>query len=200
MTNPTHVRGTIKPLPPQAHLNEILKYDSETGKLFWRHISDEITSDHVERASGWSAQSRNSRLAGKEALTYSDRRGYKHGMIGGKSYQAHRIIWKMFYGEDPEIIDHINGRQGDNRISNLRSCTNAENSRNYKKITQSTSKYRGVSWVKRDQKWAARISDGNGMKISLGNHSCEIQAAMAYDAMARKVHGEFATLNFPEDS
>lgn len=46
--------------------------------------------------------------------------------------------------------------------------------------------------------WAARISDGNGGKVSLGNYQDEGAAARAYDAAALKMHGAFATLNFPE--
>lgn len=51
-----------------------------------------------------------------------------------------------------------------------------------------------------DQAWAARISDGNGGKISLGNHADEVSAALAYDRAARELHGEFAILSFPAEA
>lgn len=160
-----------KILPSQELLLERLNYDPETGKLY-----------------------RNT--DGKEAFTFTDRQGYRHGKINDVKYQAHRIIWKLVHGHDPIIIDHINGDQGDNRISNLRSCTIAENSRNYHKPGGS-SKYRGVCWT--NNTWVAGISNGKGGRLSLGSHKDEVEAAKAYDVAARRLHGDFAVLNFPNE-
>jgi len=44
----------------------------------------------------------------------------------------------------------------------------------------------------------ARISH-NGKRIFLGYFDDLEEAARAYDAAAIKLHGEFATLNFPEE-
>lgn len=186
-----------KPLPSQEALRQLLRYDPETGLLFWRERTPDMFSDVDPRGSTWAANQWNSRNAGKEAFTFADRRGYRHGKVGGTLYQAHRVIWKVVHGVDPDQIDHINGNPCDNRIENLRACTVAENSRNYRKPAGS-SQYRGVSWVKRDKAWAARISSGNGGKRSLGNFKDEIEAAKAYDRAAREMHGEFAVLNFPD--
>jgi hypothetical protein len=46
-------------------------------------------------------------------------------------------------------------------------------------------------------RWRARIRV-NGKRISLGLFKDEIEAAKAYDRAARKYHGEFASLNFPD--
>ena len=188
-----------KPLPPQWVLRQLLRFEPETGKLFWLPRAANQMTVTDPRGPEWAANQWNSRNAGREAFTASDRRGYRHGNIGGIKYQAHRVIWKLAHGTDPETIDHINGQQGDNRLDNLRNCTVAENSRNYSKPEGGSSRFRGVAWVKRDQKWAARISDGKGGKRSLGNHTSEEAAARAYDRAAREMHGAFATLNFPDE-
>jgi hypothetical protein len=43
---------------------------------------------------------------------------------------AHRIVWKMFNGDEPDFIDHINGVRSDNRIENLRPATKTINKLN----------------------------------------------------------------------
>jgi hypothetical protein len=59
-----------------------------------------------------------------------------------------------------------------------------------------SSQYRGVSWDKSKSKWAAAIS-AQGRNISIGRFTSEETAARAYDAAARKYHGEEAFQNFP---
>jgi uncharacterized membrane-anchored protein len=59
-----------------------------------------------------------------------------------------------------------------------------------------SSKYRGVSWKKRDAKWVARIAyDSENHR--LGCFEDEEEAARTYDRAARTHHGEKAQLNFP---
>jgi hypothetical protein len=185
----------VKALPAQDLLLKLLRYDAENGGLYWLPRTPDMFIDNG-RGQEWACNVWNAKHAGKEAFTASDPSGYLHGKINGVKYQAHRVIWKMLNGKDPVTIDHINGRKFDNREVNLRDATVAENSRNYSKPPGNTSKYRGVCWVERDQRWAARISVGT-RKISLGNFADEEQAARAYDSAAREHHGAFATLNFP---
>jgi hypothetical protein len=96
-------------------------------------------------------------------------------------------------------IDHINHNGLDNREANLRPATRAQNSANKLIIKRkgSSSKYKGVNWNKRKKNWRVRICI-NGRRIFLGYFDDEIQAAKAYDKAAKKYHGEFASLNFPE--
>lgn len=188
----------MKVLPSQELLRQMFVYDAETGKLFRKALTaSHFARTKDPRGAQWAANNYNASYEGREAFTFSDKNGYRNGKVFGVLYQAHRVIWKLVSGEDPIQIDHINGNQGDNRLSNLRACSHAENSRNYSKKVLGSSQYRGVCWVKRDASWAARISDGRSGKISLGNYKSEIDAARAYDAAARRLHGAFATLNFP---
>jgi hypothetical protein len=88
-------------------------------------------------------------------------------------------------------IDHINGDGLDNRWSNLRLATRAENIRNSRTKATNTSGFKGVSWHKRDRKWQAHIKI-NGRSKNLGLFEAPEDAHAAYVAAAQKYHGEFA--------
>jgi hypothetical protein len=60
------------------------------------------------------------------------------------------------------------------------------------------SKYRGVSWYKRDSKWKAQIRH-TGKLHYLGYFDDEEEAARAYDRFASAHRGDKAALNFPPE-
>jgi hypothetical protein len=65
-------------------------------------------------------------------------------------------------------------------------------------MRKTSSKYGGVSWVKRRHKWNAQITlDGKSHHIGSFAAEEEEEAARAYDKAARAHHGEKAHLNFP---
>jgi hypothetical protein len=98
----------------------------------------------------------------------------------------------------PLVVDHINHNGLDNRKANLRPATKSQNNINKPNIKRkgAHSKYRGVTLEKRINKWQAQIR-AKGTHRVIGYFEDEIEAAKAYDAKARKYHGEFAVLNFP---
>ena len=67
-----------------------------------------------------------------QAVGWSSKDGYLEAQVSGKRYKVHHIVWKLHHGFFPDRLDHINGNRTDNRISNLRQCSVAENSRNRK--------------------------------------------------------------------
>ena len=146
-----------KELPSPELLRKLLRYEPETGKLYWRERSVEMFEDGG-RSAEHARNNWNSKHAGKEAFTAFDKGGYKVSCLSYRNHKAHRVIWAIFHGEWPkEQIDHANGVRDDNRIENLRSVTNAENGKNQKRPTHNTSGVIGVHWVTREKRWRARI-------------------------------------------
>jgi len=110
----------------------------------------------------------------------------------------HRVIMNAHDGEE---IDHINGNTLDNRKSNLRICTHAENIRN-KKSKSKTTGFKGVTYLRdpwRKSKYRARVRV-NGIVHYSKCFPTAIEAAKEYDVMARRFHGKFCSLNFPTNS
>lgn len=94
-------------------------------------------------------------------------------------------------------VDHINRNGLDNRRSNMRVVTHAQNAKNLSLRKNNTSGFHGISFRSDIGKWCAQIRD-NGRKRYLGLYATAEDAARAYDAAAKAINGEFATLNFPD--
>jgi hypothetical protein len=91
-------------------------------------------------------------------------------------------------------IDHIDGNGLNNTKDNLRFCTKRENVCGQKQQIGKTSKYKGVCWNKRENKWKAYIKCHQKLQ-NLGHFDTEISAALAYDNAANRLFGEFARTN-----
>lgn len=105
--------------------------------------------------------------------------------------KMHRLILNP---PDGLHTDHINGNGLDNRRSNLRACTKAQNAQNQRHKTGGSSKYKGVCWHKLTKKWHASIGIDGKIKY-LGLFIDEKEAAKAYNNAADANFGEFARLN-----
>lgn len=159
-----------KALPSIAELRQLLLCDPINGKLFWLQ-----RPDNAQWSGKWS---------GREAFTTIGKNGYHFGRIHRNGFYAHRVIWAMCHGEWPSLqIDHINGLRTDNRVVNLRVCTQSENSRNASVPSHNTSGHMGVSWDKARGRWESHIGMPNSRKkISLGQFDCIEQAIRARKA------------------
>ena len=156
-----------KPIPPQTILRQIFVYDPETGKLWWKNRPATSFRGTSKRSAEHQAKVFNARFAGKEALASPARNGYLRGSINNELFYAHRVIYKMIYGTDPDDIDHENGNRTDNRQKNLVSKSRSENLRNRRLSRNNTSGYHGVSYSKRHKLWSVSIY-ADGKHIHLG--------------------------------
>jgi hypothetical protein len=176
---------TYKRKPTAEDVRRFLRYEPDSGKLFWlpRSASDFISGRWSAEAS---AKRWNTQNAGNEAFTATDARGYKIGAIKCLSLPAHRVCWAAHYGEWPaDQVDHINGDRTDNRIANLRLATNRENSINSAKNKNNTTGFTGVS--RHRGRFRAQIKV-YGRQIFLGYFDCPEAAYKAYCA-AKDEHG-----------
>lgn len=113
---------------------------------------------------------------------------YAYAKVSGGVVLMHRLVLGAL---NDQLVDHIDGDGLNNRRSNLRSCTHAENMRNRCK-TAGLSRFKGVHRDKRT--WRAQINF-EGRRIRLGSFHDEADAARAYDSAASLYHGEFAKTN-----
>ena len=118
---------------------------------------------------------------------------YASTCVKSRTLFMHRVIMRPPKGM---VVDHINHDGLDNRRSNLRICTNAQNVRNSRPCIGKTVKYKGVSFHKINRSFRANIKF-QGKTVTIGCYEDEVAAAKAYDEKAKELYGEYAYLNFP---
>ena len=104
-----------------------------------------------------------------------------------------RQILGLNYGDSREA-DHRNHNTLDNRRNNIRICTHQQNMGNRKLTLNTSSRFKGVTWDKAKNRWKAQICI-NGRQTYLGLFLSEKKAALAFNDVSKKYHGEFACLN-----
>jgi len=166
-----------KPIPLNGYpLHEDFEYDSETGKLYWK-----VITKHRQRNGGEVGSikyRKDNKTVSKRSVHYK-----------GRQIGVHRIIYAMWYGHCPDVLDHIDGNPLNNKINNLRPADPTLNHWNMKKFSSNRSGMTGVVWVKSARKWRMRITHKGVV------HDCytddKFEAACLRKAAELKMFGSF---------
>ena len=113
----------------------------------------------------------------------------------GKIKRIHQFILGV---NGDVLIDHIDRNPKNNKVSNLRRSNVTNNNHNKTKSKNASSKYFGVSFNKKYNKYCAVITK-DGKTYNLGSYVLEKDAANAYNTKATELYGDFANLNNMEE-
>lgn len=159
-----------KPDLTPERLRELLHYNPETGVFTWL-VS---LRGHVKTGD----------KAGYRAAI-----GYIKIKIGGTLFYGHRLAWLYEHGVWPRHgLDHRDGDKSNNKLSNLREATQAENLQNVSISKRNTSGFLGVYFRKDTKKhWVAQMAI-NGKVTGLGFYSTAAEASAAYLQAKARFH------------
>lgn len=155
--------------PTIERLRELLEYRPGTGELVRRVSSGGLLAGSI--------------AGGRKSS------GYVYVSVDDHRLLAHRVIWAMQTGHYPQgDIDHIDGDRANNRWTNLRQATRAQNMQNERRARRNgTSGYLGVSWSRAAGRWAAAIKrDGKAQHLGLFDDPKVAHAA--YVEAKRRLH------------
>ena len=163
---------TERPRITQERLQEVLRYDLETGEFSWR----------VRLSSACQIG----------AVAGSLHHRYWFIYVDGRAYPAHQLAWLYMTGEwGKPVIDHRDRNPLNNRWDNLRLATFSSNSANRRRHRNNRSGFKGVWFDPPTGKWRARIRKDK-RSYWLGLFETPEEAHAAYVAKARELFGEFA--------
>lgn len=156
----------------QEKIKEIFEYNKK-GFLVWK----KPVSNRIKK--------------GQRAGHFSTR-GSTDINVRGERYKEHSLVWLYFKGYLPKRIDHADNNPRNNKIENLRECTQQQNCFNRTSSKKSLSGLKGVH--KNGDKWQAQITF-NYKKIYLGLFKNKFDAAKAYNLKAKELMKDFAKVN-----
>lgn len=174
----------------REYISQCFEIDYKEGVLWWKHRP----LAHFPNEKTFKIW--NTKYAGKRAGSPIDKKSsiYWRVTISKQYFYVHQIVWLLFYGWLPDMleykIDHRDRNSENNSITNLRFCTQKENSWNMLKDSNSLI---GTSFDKARDKWMIQFRGISG-KIS-GRYSNEYTAAFIYDVLCSSERRGFAITN-----
>ena len=147
---------------------------------------------HYEPTTGiftWKCSRGNNRIkAGSRAGSVYPT-GYRFIGIDNTDYAESRLAWLYVHGVFPtQVIDHIDGYRDNNRISNLRDVSQADNVKAFRTLgANNKTGFTGVGFFKRDNRYRAYIGLNNKF-IHLGYFDTAEEASIAYQGAKLKLH------------
>jgi hypothetical protein len=105
-----------------------------------------------------------------------------------------QYMHRLIMGAEELEVDHRDHDGLNNRRTNLRLSTHAQNCWNRRLPCTSTTKLKGVRWNATTQRYRASIT-ANGKTRHLGSFNSDYEAGEAYDKAALELHGDFALTN-----
>ena len=154
------------------YLNYLFEY--KNGELFWKNKTSPFSN----------------MLPGQKAGNFG-KENYQYVSFNKIRKPLHSVIYCMFYGKLPKLIDHIDGNVLNNKIENLREASFNQNSWNRKLNSNSKSGCKNVFWNKRLKKWQVRLQIYKKKKEFGFYEDLELADLVAQE-VRDKYHREFA--------
>ena len=158
----------------------------------WKDIKDYEGKYQVSNLG--KVKSLNYKNSGKEQIMIPQINGHGYFKIKlrkeniTKQFSVHRLVYQAFKGKLVKglVIDHISGLKTQNNIENLQQILQRNNVIKGEVCQNVSSKYVGVNYYKKSNKWRANISIGNDQK-HLGLFKTELEATQAYQKALKNI-------------
>lgn len=133
------------------------------------------------------------KMKGKLLVNSIDCTGYYTVKISSneilrKTFKVHQLVAITFFNHKPNgyvtVVNHIDFNTLNNNINNLELISQRENTN--RKHFKSTSKYTGVHWNKKSNKWRSSIYI-KGLVRNLGDYDNEVDAYNAYKKSLKNI-------------